>query len=282
MEIGKAITLTLFLLCYASQISAWGGDGHQLICGLAESRLTTKGKTLVDRIIRTSSDQAYKHFSQACLWPDKAKYSGYLGTYENHFINIPRNAQSFMLKRDCAALDCILVGIQRSMVYLAAPAQGKREKSRKLAALRFLGHFIGDLHQPLHVSYKEDRGGNSISVRWFGQDTNLHSVWDVNIFEKGGIKYPQSLSLLKGDNFSPSSLDVLSWLEDSHALAKKVAYRNNNDVLIKQNESLNEDYFKRGKKVVYQQLVKAGNRLALIINLIAEGETPIFVQLTED
>ena len=114
--------------------------------------------------------------ASACLWADDAKYAKYAGTYESHFLNVPRSENKIEFSRDCAALDCIAVGIQRNLNYLAQTATSDRERARKAAALRFLGHFIGDLHQPLHVSNLEDWGGNKIKVSWFGKKSNLHEV----------------------------------------------------------------------------------------------------------
>lgn len=283
---GKPIVLLLLLL-YSGQLFAWGSDGHQLICALAEARLNAEGKKFLDAVLEMGelldggSEQKYRKFPQACLWPDEARYANFRGSYDNHFINVPKGSRSLDLARDCAALDCILAAIQRNIIYLESPANGKREQSRKVAALRFLGHFIGDLHQPLHVSYKEDRGGNNLSVDWFGENANLHRIWDTGLLESSGIRYPRSLEVLKADTFTATQANLLLWTRESYALAREMAYQNTRGTEIKPHDSLDEAYLKRGKRVVYQQLIKAGNRLALILNLIAEGNGPRFIRLSE-
>lgn len=269
-----SLLLVMCLCCLPTFVFAWGNDGHQLICGLAESRLTENAKRFVDELLaqgmELDSGAGYQSFAKSCVWPDKVKYSTFRGSYESHFINLPNTSDSIDLRRDCAALDCILAAIQRNIVYLNSTAEGKREKSRKAAALRFLGHYVGDLHQPLHVSYKKDKGGNLIRVSWYGVKTNLHKIWDVHILEKSGISYPNSLDILRGDNFYESTIDVLFWANESYQLARNSAYVKANGMLIKNNEKLRKAYFTKSKSVVYQQLIKAGNRLALIINRIVE------------
>jgi hypothetical protein len=58
------------------------------------------------------------------------------------------------------------------------------EKGVEPCALSFLVHFVGDSHQPLHVSYGSDRGGNEVKADFFGSQTNLHSVWDDSFISK--------------------------------------------------------------------------------------------------
>jgi hypothetical protein len=97
------------------------------------------------------------------------------------------------LARDCASLDCVVVAIQRYARYIALPrSTNRRERERRILALRFLGHFVGDLHQPLHVGFAQDQGGNLIDVRTSsGGDTRrLHSVWDEEVLQRGRIDRP--------------------------------------------------------------------------------------------
>ena len=63
-------------------------------------------------------------------------------------------------------------------------------------ALKFLVHFIGDMHQPLHVGRGEDRGGNSIRVRWFGESRNLHSVWDSAIIASENLSFSEFVDFI--------------------------------------------------------------------------------------
>ena len=207
--------------------------------------------------------------------------------YEYHFINVPTAASELSLARDCAALDCALVAIQRYAQYLARTPEGDREKGRQAEALRFLGHFVGDLHQPLHVSNAEDRGGNSIAVTWFGHPTNLHKVWDGLIAERGGLTIQDdAIALVAGITDAERQLwatfDVVGWARESFQRARQVAYVQPDGTHVIHGTPLDESYFAWALPVVREQLKKAGVRLALLINAAADGTLPPnLLQLSE-
>ncbi|MFP6808604.1 MAG: S1/P1 nuclease [Pseudomonadales bacterium] len=280
------VLLTVFLITSSIHLEAkaWGGDGHQLVCSIAENNLSARGKSFLNRVVRQgeSLKGGVMSFPESCLWPDKVKYSSRKDTYEHHFLNVPRASSTIDLSRDCPHLSCLPVGIQRSISYLVGEPGGERERGRQAAALRYLGHYIGDLHQPLHVSNKYDWGGNKIKVRWFGKNTNLHSVWDREIMAKINLTYPESLTFMLAQKASPGNLDVMRWMGDSLHLARENAYKRPNGKLIVNNDELGDAYFDTNKPVVIQQLLLAGHRLAMIINEIAAGRTisVIGLQLT--
>ena len=213
-------------------------------------------------------------FAESCLWPDDVKYSNHKGTYEQHFINVPDEALTVDLVRDCAALNCIATGIQRALTYLSRPAGSSREKARRAAALRFLGHFIGDLHQPLHIGNASDWGGNKITVLWQGKETNLHALWDYGMLESMGIKYPDSLDFLLSVEKTSEHEQLIDWFNESLSLARTNAYSNAQGNIITSGDSLGSDYLERNKPVLIARLVLASERLATILNEIAAGEQP--------
>jgi len=269
------IFTTLLLLTPFHKALAWGADGHRLICALAEQQLTPEAKVMLSETLRMGEfldDNASEDFPEACLWPDKSRYSSHKSTYDEHFINVPRAANSIDFSRDCEALNCIATAIQRSLVYLSLPADGKREKARKAAALRFLGHFVGDLHQPLHVGNGEDWGGNKIEVSWFGKKANLHGVWDYEIIEKAGLRYPDSLGYLQKITSEDREHNVLAWLRTSFRIARNSAYRNVSDNLIHSGDKLETKYFERAKPIVINQLTLSAHRLAYLLNELAAGK----------
>ncbi len=273
----------LFLVVFCQQVSAWGADGHQLICQLAYNSLSPKAKVFVDDTLalgEKSMGHANDTFADACLWPDEARFGDYKGTYEHHFINIPRAAPGIDFARDCSALDCIAVAIQRYLTYLARPAGGTREQERKATALAFLGHFVGDLHQPLHVAHGEDWGGNRIQVRWFGKDTNLHRVWDVDILKRANVTFPESADMIAGTVVEPGEVAVLSWMRDTLRLARSHAYANVRGQPVRSGDELGKAYFERSKPVVIEQMALASRRLAMIIEEIVDGtiETNILIE----
>ena len=188
----RSVLLSLFLLFVSFNAHAWGRDGHRLVCAMAQAKLTPEAKIMVDTLLVEGKvlKGGEVSFAESCLWPDDVKYSNHKGTYEQHFINVPDGALTVDLLRDCPALNCLATGIQKALTYLSRPAGSGREKARQAAALRFLGHFVGDLHQPLHIGNASDWGGNKITVQWRGKETNLHALWDYGMLEVHRHKIP--------------------------------------------------------------------------------------------
>lgn len=280
---------------------AFGRDGHLVICELAFLRLSPEARALVNQIraLRTEirdpfdgcqncaqphpSDARQMSFSEGCVWADEARTDTFKGTYEYHFINVPKAAADFDLARDCGNLDCVLVGIQRYARYVAIdPSESSREKERRVLALRFLGHFVGDLHQPLHTGFSEDLGGNLITVRFDDngqtESRNLHAVWDGVVLKKAGIGLGSVSSLnaeiTDADAAAFSTLDVTAWATEAHALARQLAYMKPGGVAVEQNDFLDDDYFDLAGEAIRLQVKKAAVRLAAIIEAAAGGTLP--------
>lgn len=272
----RFIFSSFFLLLVSLNAQAWGLEGHRIVCAMAQTKLTPEAKVMVDTLL--AEGEALKGgqvtFAESCVWPDAVKYSNRKGTYEQHFINVPDEALTVDLVRDCAALNCIATGIQEALTHLSRPVGSGREKARRAAALRFLGHFIGDLHQPLHIGNASDWGGNKITVLWQGKETNLHALWDSGMLDSMRIKYPDSLSYLLTLEKTSDQKHIIDWFNESLSLARANAYSNAQGNLIASGDSLGSDYLERNKPVLIARLVLASDRLATLLNEIAAGEQP--------
>jgi hypothetical protein len=233
-----------------SEALGWGNKGHRIICQIAFERLTMEGRALVDAIQADlkdvedpfdacpacqadhDDDGRPMSFQAGCIWADESRRDTFKGTYEYHYVNLPAGSTAFDLDRDCAALDCAVVAIQRYARYIALPrsSTSSRERERRVLALRFLGHFVGDLHQPLHVGFAEDLGGNRINVLW---DTgpsniskNLHSVWDSEILRRAGLTSQTQDGPVLNAEITQAELNqwrnfnIAQWAEESFALAR--------------------------------------------------------------
>ncbi len=130
--------------------------------------------------------------------------------------------------------------------------------------LKYLVHLIGDIHQPLHVGRGEDRGGNDIKVKWFGDDSNLHRVWDTNMIDNYQMSYTElSSHLLR--SYSSENIELLSeneWIDESQNKVK-IIYSN-----VKNGDYLGYDYIYENFDIVKTQLFTAGYRLAGTLNEI--------------
>lgn len=290
---------------------AWSNDQHLIVCRIAFERLTSEGKAFVASVramdaeieapfpcpaatpapgdaacpsCKTSLCAKYGSFETSCQWPDWSRQDTFKGTYENHYVNVPKAETEFSINRDCGAMDCAVVAIQRFAQYLAQPAESSRPKERKALALRFVGHFVGDLHQPLHVGFVEDLGGNRITVKMptptGGTTTaNLHSVWDGKILERGGLDEIEDGTALNAE-ITPAeaasweNFDIKAWAAESYELARSKAYSHADGTPVANGETLSAAYLDAAFPVAKERLKKAGVRLAFLINAAAAGTLP--------
>jgi len=92
-----------------------------------------------------------------------------------HYVNSPPDSDGYDAQRDCADGCCVVGAIEHYADVLHDPTT---PRPLKIEALKFLVHFVGDVHQPMHAGYERDKGGNDVKVWFFDNNTNLHSLWD--------------------------------------------------------------------------------------------------------
>jgi S1/P1 Nuclease len=154
MRTFRLAAASLTLLCAiaaADRAAAWGDLGHKIVCEIAFQELNDQARQEVRRLIRL--DPEFTLFSHACTWPDHPRKRA-----NEHFINVPRDFERFVSDECVGTSQCLLTAISADLLLL----QTSTDDEAKLAALKFLGHWIGDIHQPLHVSFEDDRGGGKI------------------------------------------------------------------------------------------------------------------------
>ena len=187
--------LIVLSLLVAESALAWGQEGHRIVCRIAYLSLSDSERATVDALTEAfvpppNMDLVINSFPDACIFADEARSKARNGTpgWEQfskfnswHFLNLPRTSET--VEMSFCADNCVLTGIadQSTALKTATDDQSRAQ------ALFFLSHFAGDVHQPLHVSYADDQGGNLTQVApGFYQDfvKNLHSVWDTGIILK--------------------------------------------------------------------------------------------------
>ena len=158
-------TLALVSLC--GNARAWGDNGHKIICEIAFRLAQPDTRSAVRRLIQ--SDTEFSTFADSCVFPDHPRRRA-----SEHFINLPRDSKG-LTSDECPQADkCVLTAILNDSKDLSSKTENDADR---LIALKSLGHWVGDIHQPLHVSFEDDRGGNNIRVN--GQCSgNLHATWD--------------------------------------------------------------------------------------------------------
>ena len=164
---------------------AWGFEGHEIVAAIARARLTPAVRAKVDAILAGDADTltAPDMLSRA-TWADAWRGAGHRETAQWHFVDLELdhpdlNAACFgrpaagALASQGPAQDCVVDKIEAFAAELGAPAIAPAER---LLALKYLLHFVGDVHQPLHASDHQDRGGNCVRIALGGSRTsNLHS-----------------------------------------------------------------------------------------------------------
>ena len=157
-----AIVLSLGM---PSDCRAWGDEGHKVVCEIAMRLVQPTTRAEIQKLI--SNDDRFGSFSDACTWPDHPRQRA-----SEHFLNLPRDSDGLHSESCPGASACVVTAIKKDFEVLSS---NNASQAEKLASLKFLGHWVGDIHQPLHVSFEDDRGGNSISVTGIC-GTNLHSA----------------------------------------------------------------------------------------------------------
>ena len=279
-------TLALAGLIAPVEARAWGEVGHEIICKLAYERLSEAGRSLVGESRAEGGLDEPAEFHETCIWPDKVRRSSYRGTRQYHFLNAPKAAPSIDLARDCDALDCVPVAVQRYAAIVARePLDMDSARRERAEALRFLGHFVADLHQPLHIGHTEDLGGNRLRVTWFGDDGSfvrpmqLHYVWDVRMPERAGYGSSDATATLgrrleKHDASAWMDFDLIGWAAESRAVGEVYAYRHADGSEVRTGDDLAQAYFDHAWGAAELQLMRAAVRLAYLIDAAADGSLP--------
>lgn len=157
---------------------AFNYSTHAKICEQAYQQVSVGARASIDALVdqaARSRSSKIKSFPQLCGWPDKIrKQAKHKHTGKWHYLNVSRSAKE-VTPSACPKEGCVLSAIDEMYQRL------KNSPKSDWEALGFLGHFVGDIHQPMHVSYADDRGGNRTKVYYDGEQTNLHALWDNTI-----------------------------------------------------------------------------------------------------
>ena len=152
---------------------AWGTQGHQVIANLGQAQLTTKAKAEIDKLLALEPGET---LASTSTWADEHRN---LTTAAWHYINFPKNTCTYDAQRDCPEGNCVVAAIDRQLEVLKSDAPAEK----RLTALKYVVHFVADIHQPLHAGYAEDRGGNTYQLQAFMRGSNLHALWDVGLIK---------------------------------------------------------------------------------------------------
>ena len=266
----RAFLVMLLLVTGTRQARAWDREGHRLTALVAEAYLTPATQEEVRSLLGKES------LADVASWADEYR-QGHPETGPWHYDNIPAAADRYDRERDCPASrdatspwrDCVT---DRVFYFEQRLGDAGLDRGQRAQALKFLVHFIGDLHQPLHT-IGDARGGNDLHVKVFGSQCrggtcNLHEVWDTELVEERGLSEKKHLALLLDDiqqnhweRFAAG--DPVSWTNQSHRLGQRA--------LVRDGVVLPREYMTEEAKVADGELAVGGLRLAQVLNHVLGG-----------
>jgi hypothetical protein len=254
-DLMRALLLVLTFCC--SPVLAFGELGHQMVCAMAYQLISPASQQKVQQLMQLHSEP---DFSKACSWPDQVRaLPQYQHTKVWHYVNIQRS-DSKLTMQHCPAEGCVLSAIEQQRKKLTPFAPS----TEQLHALLYVGHFIADLHQPLHAGYADDLGGNRTAVYFAGEPSNLHGVWDSRLLEaasyQDSTKQQALFQALKNKQQAWQNVSVLDWANESVLLVKLIYQGYKPGMLI------DEGYQQQHLPALEQRLQQAAVRLAAVLD----------------
>jgi len=279
-----SLTLSLTLALVLTRVEAWSGDSHKIVAKLAGGSLSRKAARFVINHIRDCERES-RHMRRvehslvsASLWADTVDWSK-----ELHFSNtVSPGCDAFEFGRDCPNGRCVVSAINNYTERASCYSLSQEERTE---AIKFLVHLIADVHNPMHVGFKEDRGGNRLGVILpSGAEYNLHEVWDYYLLDdlKGGSA--MGWRQFMDESMPKISKDELAQFQQypvdaqfASALATETAtkvtctfgYREADGELISSGSKITPEYMLSRRDIAWAQLVKSAARLAQVLEHVA-------------
>lgn len=255
------VVIFLPILCWG-----WGREGHQIIATVAEDHLDESTKVMIQSLIGNN------HLYSIASWADDVRKDR-RETAPWHYVDI-RLGSAYDASRDCSLPHgCVVVKIEEFLKVLTTKEASREDRAE---ALKFVVHFVGDIHQPMHA-VEEARGGNEIHVQFLDSDRcgpyecNLHRVWDTSMIQHSGMSradYAQhEEELITAEKLDGQRIGMPEqWANESAKLAEAAWVPDGAD--------LDERYYDQQIKVVARQMALAGLRLARVLNETIGKMTP--------
>ncbi len=245
----------------AGQAWGWGQDGHRIIGRLAQAELKPTAQAEVARLLAGEPEPSLEGVA---TWADQIRdLPEGRGTGRWHWLNLPKESPcSFVEERDCKDGNCVVGAIRAQAVLLADRSKPDAERRK---ALKFLVHFVGDVHQPFHAGFGFDRGGNDTQVRWLQRGTNLHALWDTAMVQQAGLEPDAYAAQLQGGPELPQD-DTQSLAQPEVEWALESCRVITENGLYPERRVIPRSYMEQHRPLAEMRLRQAGQRLARLIN----------------
>jgi hypothetical protein len=271
---GVARLGTVLLACtLAWPVQAWGPLGHAIIAELAQRQLSADARAEVLRLLgtgRAGSLAAVSSWADA-IHDDPAEQALWQRTRRQHYVDFRGPTCEFEPALDCRGGQCVVAGIAH---YVEVLADRSRSDAVRAEALKFVVHFVGDVHQPLHAGHRDDRGGNTWQVRFEGRGSNLHRVWDSSLLASRGLAAPAYARLLEAHPGAPPQAAAgadaavyARWAQESCRITAQPGF-------YPQTRRIDAAYVRTERPVAEQRLRVASRRLAAILDAALANDAP--------
>jgi hypothetical protein len=261
MKTTRKTVLFCFFLSLPFFSFAWGVLGHRIVGEIASSYLTPKAKAEIQKILGTES------IAITSNWADFIKSDStynYLSSW--HYINLDKG----MSREQVLAYlktDTVTDVYTRINFLVKELKNNKLSPGKKRMYLRLLIHFVGDVHQPMHTSRKEDLGGNRVRVIWFNTPTNLHAVWDESLINFQQLSYTEYTAAINQSTLKQrqewQKQPLSEWIAESYQISEQLYPE-----ITEKDQRLSYDYNFRHIQTLNERLLKGGVRLAGLLNSI--------------
>ena len=247
--------IALFIFSFNVNSSLkWSDTGHRTVGEIAENHLKSSTKRQIKKLLKGKSLAFVSTFADE-IKSDK-RYNDF---YTWHYINMPLDSNYEDSAKSPTG------DLATGIAYCKKIIQDKNSSDAdKAFYLKLLIHFIGDLHQPMHVGLVDDKGGNDFKLQWFYKDTNLHRVWDkemINSYNMSYFELAKNVDVLTKKQVKEIQKGtIVDWINETHVLTNKVY------ASVKEGDNLRYRYSYDNFETVRKQLQVAGIRLAKVLN----------------
>ncbi|KGM57314.1 endonuclease [Lysobacter arseniciresistens ZS79] len=252
------------LLLAPALASAWGPQGHRLVAALAWDELDPRARARVEQLLAGESDPTLPGIAN---WADDLRGNDPdIGRRSArwHYVNIAGQGCRYDAASACAGGDCVVEAIRAQAAVLGDPARPLEERRQ---ALKFVVHFVGDVHQPMHAGYGHDKGGNDVQLRMpDGRGGNLHRLWDSGLLNTAELDDAAYLARLRALPLAvPAGTGPADWAEASCEVVVRPG------VYVASGAAVDDDYVQAWLPVAEAQLRRGGSQLAGLLNRVLGG-----------
>ncbi|MBS1680314.1 MAG: S1/P1 nuclease [Bacteroidetes bacterium] len=244
-----------FSVFLSFNLLGWGATGHRVVGLVASKHLTAKAKKNIIKLLGSNS------LAEVSTWMDEIRSDSTMNHISTdwHWVTIetgktyeesPKNPKGDVI----ATLERIISELKKHTL----------DKKTETEYLKILIHLVGDIHQPLHVGCCDDQGGNKIKARWFGRETNLHTIWDSYMIDDQKLSYTDFAGFLD----EPDAATLVAWQKNSVREWANESIHYRKQIYDIGKGSLSYKYSYKSLPIIHERLTKAGVRLAGLLNEI--------------